>query len=156
MSMKKIILKSSDGKIFEIEEGVALQSQVIAHMMEDNCVENRIPLTNITSDILSKVIKYCKKHVVIVSNGDGGSTEAELKEWDAKFVNDIDQSTLFHLIMAADFLNIKTLLNLTFQTVADMISGKTSEEIRAFLNIENDFTPEEEANMRQENSWTFN
>lgn len=102
----------------------SLQSHVIAHMIEDNCVENGIPLANVTGNILSKMIKYCKKHIIVVSNNDGGSTEAELKEWNTKFMNDIDQSKLFHLIMAADFQNIKTLINLTFQKIADMISCK--------------------------------
>ncbi|CAA7052747.1 unnamed protein product [Microthlaspi erraticum] len=152
---KKIVLKSSDGEIFEVEEAVALQSQTITHMIEDNCAENEIPLANITGDILSKVIEYCKKHAVVVPNSAGGSTEEKLKEWDTIFMNDIDQSTLIYLILAANFLNIKNLLALTCQTVADMIKGKTPEEIRRFFNIENDFTPEEEAKIRQENAWAF-
>ena len=41
-------------------------------------------------------------------------------------------------------MNIKSLLDLTCKTVADMIKGKTPEEIRAHFNIQNDFTPEEE------------
>ncbi|CAA7047521.1 unnamed protein product [Microthlaspi erraticum] len=84
MSTKKIVLKSLDGEIFEVEEAVALQSQTLAHMIKDNCVKNGIPLANITGDILSKVIEYCKKHAVFIPNGDGGSTEEELKEWDTK------------------------------------------------------------------------
>ena len=66
-----------------------------------------------------------------------------------------DQSTLFNLILAANFLNIKNLLDLGCQTVADMITGKTPEEIRTVLNIENDFTPEEEKEIRKENQWAF-
>lgn len=45
-------------------------------------------------------------------------------------------------IQAAHYLNIKSLLNLTCRTVADMIKGKTPEEIRKTFNIKNDFTPE--------------
>lgn len=56
---------------------------------------------------------------------------------------------------AANYLNIKTLLDLTCQTVADMIKGKTPEEIRKTFNIKNDFTPEEEEEVRRENQWAF-
>lgn len=56
---------------------------------------------------------------------------------------------------AANYLNIKNLLDLTCQTVADMIKGKTPEEIRKTFNIKNDFTPEEEEEVRRENQWAF-
>ena len=56
---------------------------------------------------------------------------------------------------AADYLNIKSLLDLTSQTVVDMIKGKTPEEIRKTFNITNDFTLEEEEEVRRENAWAF-
>jgi S-phase kinase-associated protein 1 len=41
------------------------------------------------------------------------------------------------------------------QKVVDMIRGKTTEEIRQILDIENDFTPEQEAAIRQETAWAY-
>ncbi|CAN6686056.1 unnamed protein product [Malus baccata var. baccata] len=41
----------------------------------------------------------------------------------------IDQNTLFDLILAANYLNMKGRLDLRCQTVADMIKGKTPEKI---------------------------
>ncbi|CAN0893408.1 SCF ubiquitin ligase complex protein SKP1a [Linum grandiflorum] len=58
---------------------------------------------------------------------------------------------LFDLILAADYLNIKELLDLTCRRASHMISEKTTEEMRKIFNIKNDFTPEEEANIRIEN-----
>jgi S-phase kinase-associated protein 1 len=154
-STKKITLKSFDGKTFEIDETVALESQTIKHMIEDNCANSGIPIPNITGQILAKVIEYCKKHVEVASFEKGKSChEDALKAWDKDFIN-VDQATLFHLILAANYLNNKNLLDLTCQSVADMIKGKTPEEIRKHFNIKNDFTPEEEAEVRRENQWAF-
>ncbi|KAL6211982.1 hypothetical protein ACLB2K_017205 [Fragaria x ananassa] len=58
-------------------------------------------------------------------------------------------------IRAANFLDIKGLLDLTAQAVADMIKGKNAEEIREQFNIKNDYTPEEEEEVRRENQWAF-
>jgi len=154
-SKKMITLRSSDGEEFEIEENVAKESQTIKHMIEDDCAESVIPLPNVNSKILSKVIEYSKKHVESSSSkSDEKTADEELKAWDADFVK-VDQPTLFDLILAANYLNIKSLLDLTCQTVADMIKGKTPEEIRKTFNIKNDFTPEEEEEVRRENQWAF-
>lgn len=153
-SPKKITLKSCDGETFEVEESVAQESQTIKHMVEDGCADNVIPLPNVNSKILAKVVEYCKKHVDSPKPADERQVDEELKSWDADFVK-VDQATLFDLILAANYLNIKSLLDLTCQTVADMIKGKTPEEIRKTFNIKNDFTPEEEEEVRRENQWAF-
>merc|ERR1712048_1119795 len=71
-------------------------------------------------------------------------------EWDANFI-EVDQETLFELILAANYMDVKALLDLTCAKVASMIKGKTPEEIRTKFNIQNDFTPEEEEAVRAEN-----
>ena len=48
---------------------------------------------------------------------------------------------------AANYMDIKPLLDLTCAKVASMIKGRTPEEIRKVFNIVNDFTPEEEAQV---------
>ncbi|KAL6848434.1 hypothetical protein ACP4OV_021728 [Aristida adscensionis] len=161
---KMVTLRSSDGEEFEVEEAVAMESQTIRHMIEDDCADSGIPLPNVTAKILSKVIEYCSKHVdaaaaaktddAAAANAASASGAEDLKNWDADFVK-VDQATLFDLILAANYLNIKGLLDLTCQTVADMIKGKTPEEIRKTFNIKNDFTPEEEEEIRRENQWAF-
>ncbi|KAL6179016.1 hypothetical protein ACLB2K_050532 [Fragaria x ananassa] len=153
---KMLTLKSEDEEVFEIEEAVAVQSQTIKHMVEDDCADNAIPLPNVKGPILAKVIEYLKKHVADAEdNNESKKEDAEsLKEFDEEFVK-VDQSVLFDLILAANYLNIKELLDLTCQAVADMIKGKTPEQIRETFNIKNDFTPEEEEEVRRENQWAF-
>ncbi|XP_060181894.1 SKP1-like protein 1A [Lycium barbarum] len=151
-SSKMIVLKSSDGETFEVEESVALESQAIKHLIEGDCANTIIPLPNVTGRISAKVIENCKRHVDVASSKtDDKACEDDLKNFDAEFVK-VDEDTLFDLILAANYLNIKSLLDLTCQTVADMIKGKTPEEICKTFNIRNDYTPEE---VRRENAWAF-
>jgi S-phase kinase-associated protein 1 len=57
------------------------------------------------------------------------------------------------LEQAANYLDIKALLDVGCKTVANMIKGKSPDEIRKTFNIQNDFTPEEEDQIRRENEW---
>jgi len=148
---------SSDGHTFDVAWEVAIRSRTVKNLIEDNGTEETIPLPNVSGSILARVIEYCKYHVnVDRRNADGQPVETreDIERWDADFVK-VDQTTLFDLILAANYLNIEGLLDVTCQTVAKMIKGKTPEEIRKQFNIKNDFTPEEEDEIRRENQWAF-
>jgi len=153
-SMKKITLTSFDGETFEIEEAVAMESQTIKHLIDDVSNDTGIPIPNVTGKILAKVIEYCKKHVESARSNEK-PPEDELKKWDTEFLQ-VDQNTFFDLMLAANYLNIKSLLDLTCKTVADMMmEAKTPEAIREKFNIKNDYSPEEEEKIRSENQWAF-
>jgi len=141
-------LKSSDNKTFDVEEAVAVQSETLKNMVDDGCANDTIPLPNVSGKILEMVLGWCKKHVDETVTGD------ELNKYEVDFL-DLDQEVLYGLLMAANFLNVKGLLDRVLQRVADMIKGKQPEEIRRIFNIKNDFTPEEEEEIRQENAWAF-
>ncbi|XP_038691394.1 SKP1-like protein 1B [Tripterygium wilfordii] len=147
-SSKKITLMSSDGEMFEVEEAVMMEAATIKRMIEDDCADGKIPLPNVKSQILSKILEYSKKHAEDID-----ATE-NLKSFDSDFMK-VDLSTLYDLIQATDYLEMKKLLDLCCQTVTDMIKGKTSEQIRDTFNIKNDFSAEEEAEIRKENKWAF-
>ncbi|KAK1362952.1 hypothetical protein POM88_038513 [Heracleum sosnowskyi] len=155
---KMITLKSSDNETFEVEEKVAMEALTIKHMIEDDSACTTIPLPDVTGTILAKVIEYCKKHVESTKAADNDEenkdAKDDLKKYDEDFVN-ADLQTLFDLILAANYLNIKSLLDLVYQKVADLLKDKTVEDFRKIFNIENDLTPEEEEALRKENAWAF-
>ena len=99
--------------------------------------------------ILEKVNAWAAFH----SDQSHPTAEAVLA-FDTEFVK-VDHGMLFELILAARALKINPLLDLICQTVADMIRGKSPQEIRLLFNIENDLTPEEEEEMRRENQWAY-
>jgi S-phase kinase-associated protein 1 len=158
--MPLIKLQSSDGENFHVDTDIAKQSVTIRTMLEDLGNEDEedevVPLPNVNAAILRKVINWCTYH----KDDPAQPEEEENKEkrsddissWDADFLK-VDQGTLFELILAANYLDIKGLLDVTCKSVANMIKGKTPEEIRKTFNIKNDFTPGEEEQVRKENEW---
>lgn len=158
---KNVRLVSVEGESYEVPLDVAKMSELVKNMIDDDQDEEEaqeIPLPNVKSPILAKVIEYLEHY-----NKSEAMTEIEkplksanmhevVQEWYANYVT-VEQDILFELILAANYLDIKPLLDLTCATVASMIKGKTPEEIRKVFNIVNDFTPEEEAQVREENKW---
>ena len=90
--------------------------------------------------ILGKVVEWCNKHAA----GDEGSKDQLIKEWDAEFLS-VDQDVLFKLITAADYLQIKELVDQLTQRVADIIKAKTFKTVemtRIAFNIERELQEE--------------
>ena len=151
-------LISSEGDIFEVEPKAACMSHIIKNMVDDCDTSEEIPLPNVSTAILGKIIEYCEYHKdqrpeqIPKPLTSTNLMECGVSAWDSEFV-DIEQTLLFELILAANFLDIQSLLELSCAKVAAMIKGKTPEEVRTQFNIVNDFTPEEEAYIREENPW---
>ena len=149
--MPYVKLQSSDNEVFEVDVEVAKQSEVIRQMVEDcdydDFDDEPIPLLNVNAAILRKVIEWATHH-----KDDPPPKEDEenrekrtddIEPFDRGFLK-VDQGTLFELILAANYLDMKLLLDVLCKTVANMIKGKTPEEIRKTFNIKHDFKPEEE------------
>ena len=60
-----------------------------------------------------------------------------IDEWDYNFIN-FDIEIILELMVAANFLDINSLLDLTSAKIASLIKGKNPDEIRRILNMEND------------------
>eukprot|EP00117_Sycon_ciliatum_P003972 scpid103191/ scgid8536/ S-phase kinase-associated protein 1; Cyclin-A/CDK2-associated protein p19; Organ of Corti protein 2; Organ of Corti protein II; RNA polymerase II elongation factor-like protein; SIII; Transcription elongation factor B; p19A; p19skp1 &gt; S-phase kinase-associated protein 1; Cyclin-A/CDK2-associated protein p19; Organ of Corti protein 2; Organ of Corti protein II; S-phase kinase-associated protein 1A; p19A; p19skp1 &gt; S-phase kinase-associated protein 1; Cyclin-A/CDK2-as len=155
-------LVSNDGEVFDVEVKVACQSKVLKAMLQDTGDiaddDEPVPLYAVNGATLRKVIAWCTQHQNDPAVPEDDSIDAREKRtdnidsWDMEFLK-VDQGTLFELILAANYLDIKGLLDVTCKTVANMIKGKTPEEIRKTFNIKNDFTAEEEEQIRKENDW---
>ncbi|KIW20465.1 E3 ubiquitin ligase complex SCF subunit sconC [Exophiala spinifera] len=160
MTPKPLTLQSSDGEDIFVEREVAERSILIKNMVTDlgeEAMEEPIPIPNVNAAVLKKVIEWCHhhKHDPPSTNEDDSDSRkktTDIEEWDQKFMQ-VDQEMLFEIILAANYLDIKALLDVGCKTVANMIKGKSPEEIRKTFNIQNDFTPEEEDQIRRENEW---
>ncbi|KAL6403738.1 putative SKP1-kinetochore protein complex CBF3, subunit D [Ilyonectria robusta] len=145
---QKVWLASNDSAIIEVDRTVAERSMLIKNMLEDvgdelMNVNNPIPIPNVNEAVLRKAQD---------DESDARKKTTDIEEWDQKFMQ-VDQEMLFEIILASNYLDIKPLLDVGCKTVANMIKGKSPEEIRKTFNITNDFTPEEEEQIRRENEW---
>merc|ERR1719436_1829777 len=122
-------LRSSQGEIFEVECGVACMSTLVKNMVDDSGTDEEIPLPNVKTAILSKVLDYCKHHKdhppeeISKPLKSINLLECGVSEWDVEYVN-TEKELLLELILAANFLDIKSLLDLACAKVAALIKGK--------------------------------
>lgn len=156
MEMIKIV--TCDGVEMDVEKELLMKSKTLANMLEDLPdfkSSEAIPIGNVPESVFKLVLQYLEYHRNDPEPDPNLPVERRLDdivEWDRKFCPQ-EHNILFPLILAANFLEIKPLLDLTCKNVALQIKGKTPEEIRQHFNIKNDFTPEEEEQVRRENAW---
>jgi S-phase kinase-associated protein 1 len=125
---------TSDAKVFLVPPEIAAKSGVIEKMIDMVDDGQVIPLQEIDSDAFVRVLEYLKTDAFQAPESD---------------------EDLLAVVVAANFLDVKTLLDTACQEVADRIKGKSPEEIRQIFGLENTYTPEEEAKVRQANAWAF-
>jgi len=154
-------LQSSDGNTHEVAKAVAERSVLIKNLLGDlpdvDLSAEPIPIPSVNDTVLKKVLEWCEYHRGDPPSNDDDDSDnrkksTDISEWDQKFMA-VDQELLFEIILAANYLDIKPLLDVGCKTVANMIKGKSPEEIRKTFNIQNDFTPEEEDQIKRENEW---
>uniref|UniRef100_A0A2A6CSE0 F-box domain-containing protein n=1 Tax=Pristionchus pacificus TaxID=54126 RepID=A0A2A6CSE0_PRIPA len=164
--MAFVTLLSSDGQQFPIEKSIVSMCQTISRLIEafataegvgeEAFLDHPIPLSNVSSDVLEKVVlEWCIRQTIEEDRDSGDFSEMSLEEdttWVRNFLN-ISNDELFDLILAANYLDVAGLLELTCKHVASMIKGKSPEDIRRTFGIVNDLTPEEKHQIMKEIAW---
>jgi S-phase kinase-associated protein 1 len=131
---KLITLVSSDGEKMQISAKAAQRSQLVKGIIEDYPDDAEVPLNNVKSNILKKIKEYLEHY----QESDPKEIERPLasqnyqdcvEPWDYEFIN-VDLDLIFEIILAANYMDIKPLLELASSKIASIIKGKTPEEIR--------------------------
>ena len=151
---KTIKVKSSDGKVIELSTKAASKSKLLSGVIQDYQEDSEFPLNKINGETLEKV----KEYLVHYQDSEPRQIEKPLPkdfkdcvdEWDYKFIGD-DNTQILAIIFAANFMDIKPLLELAAAKVATLIRGTTTESIRKDFEIK-DFSKEEEKQMENDKS----
>ena len=121
--------------------------------------KQRIVLPKINRTTMERIIQYAKHTKEYppspkISKPLKSSKMADIvDDWYASFIN-MEQKEIFDIINAADYLCMKSLMDLGCTKIATMMKGKKPKDIVAEFHVIKDFTPEQEANIRKEYKWT--
>lgn len=137
-----ITLLASDGEKFTVPFKVARLSRMIREAIgEDDEIEDEFPIPKVNSLTLKLVVEYCTKYAETpmdsIDTPLKGETIEEIvtPKWYASWCKNMDRETVFNLVAAANYLDIKPLLDLTCLGVAVAIKGKSVDELRAIFNL---------------------
>lgn len=119
-----------------------------------------IPLPDIDSATFQRVITWLQTHpddsevaAPTADNAPGVTPNSELTEADKEFFALLEHHDVFQLIFAANYLDIRKLLDMCCRAVANSVLGKTPKEIYALFGVTKELTPEEEVQVRADNPW---
>ena len=142
-----INLISSESYMIPIEIKAAKKSNFINNFINDFPNEN-ITFNTINFQTLKKVAEYLEHYK--------DSEPREIRQplpkkefkdcvdmWDYDYIN-ISNENVLEIMLAANFMDIKPLLELTCAKIASVIKGKSTKEIQDLLNIESDCSDDEE------------
>jgi len=137
-----IKLVSKDKKEFVIEKKYANISNLVKITLDQDPGAAEVPIPGVESAILDKVIEYMKHHKgqepPIIPKP---LRSKEMKQvcsdpWDATYIDKIGETRqeLYDLILAANYMDIKSLLHLGCAKVASLIKGQPLEKIKDILS----------------------
>lgn len=126
---------------------------------EDDNFEQDVLIPNVKSEILEKVIEYCEHYKkveemsVIQTPLQSSKLEEVVQDWYVGFCK-VEDKILFDIVSAANFMDIKPLLDLACLAVAVSLKGKSESEINKIFNIGNSTSIAEDREIQLENEWS--
>ena len=139
---------TTDGTIIEAPVYLMQQSVLIKGLIDDGGVDEEIPLPEVSEHTVRLIITFLE-HLHENNPPDiekplrSNNLEDVTTEWYANFIN-LDDEKVQDLIIAANYMDIKPLLDLACAKLGSIIRNLSIPDFRKRFNIVNDFTPEEE------------
>lgn len=129
-------------------------SETITEMVKDTDPGDTIPLASVSKEALDKAVEYMEKMAAFKADG---TSDEEKREWVSEYKKTMEAQErlplLFQTMNAANFMNVKTLLDELCKFVAEMIAQRTPDEIEDYFDIRKDATWEEEQELIATHKW---
>jgi S-phase kinase-associated protein 1 len=123
-------------------------------MVKDTNPGDTIPLAAVPIEALNKVVDYMEKMAAFKADG---TSDKEVQQWVSDYKKTMEAQDklplLFQTMTAANFMNVRTLLDELCKFFAEMIAQRTPDEILDYFNIKKDATWEEEQELIATHKW---
>jgi S-phase kinase-associated protein 1 len=137
---RTILLKDRTNQSIEVSVKMACISKLVAMALDNDKEATEVPL-----DVSGPVLKLIAAYMTYHGGVEPPIVEKPLKSklmkevtnpWDAEFIDEIGQEkqALYDLILAANYMDIKSLLHLGCAKVASLIKGQPLEKIKEILS----------------------
>lgn len=134
MTLIKLLL--CDGETVETELETAKYLGPIRDMLDalpDSNDTESVKLENVDSETLQKVLEWVNYHkddpLTDLPEEERELRSDDICQWDQNFLK-VDLGTLLRLLEVSNYLDIKGLVEITSKSLANMIRGKNSDQIR--------------------------
>jgi len=157
MESRMIKLISKEGEKFDISKKSGNMSLLLRGAMEDYEGDINIPLDDIDSNIVRKVIEYLDhwdnlEPPKIKTPIESDKMSQIVDEWSANFIDCLDIEEIGDLAIAANFMQIQQLVDLSCCKIAAIGFSKPIDELFIDYGIDpSSFTEVERRKIRQEN-----
>lgn len=148
--MQLIIKFADNSETIILYDSIKLSKLISQMDLQDG---DRIPITEIEKTIFEQVIKYCRHYsniipqlisnVKLINNNENYYSKVN-SQWDIDFIKQFTFDETSKLTMAALYLDIESLVLLGSLHMSILLKDLSTNEIRNLLQVDNDFTNEEE------------
>lgn len=99
-------------------------SETIKNMLNNKsnskaACEDVVLVAEVDGKTMRKLMEWCRKHTEDVEEEEA---EEVIKEWDSRFIRELEQRTLYKLVTAAYHLKVGELEELLIQRIADLLA----------------------------------
>lgn len=155
MDLTTVKLLFPEDQVLEVDIQLAKFSALLRTMLEDIGAEAAtIPIMEVSIETFKLMLEFIEHHrndPEVESRPE--KRDPDLDPWDKAFFEKLDKDEVFNLILASNQYDIQKLNVPGCKYVGTMIKGKTPEQLRAIFDLPNDFSPEEQAQVNEENKW---
>ena len=147
-----IIVIAQEGDTIYIPLSILHQSVTLHNAVNDvnGDLSIPLPLRNLKRHTILNVMTFCEKHV---TEGPWVIREGDIIGWDKVFLTSLSRKAVLELMVAANFLHVEVLLDITCQYMAQELRGLTEDGIIHFFGVEGGFSPAEKAAALHDHPW---